>query len=303
MLVAIVIMWMSTVSDWIATLVAVVEDYTALQDLTLRSLRRMTDMQDCIGTLPGSDATWSCFQQAPLTTLLDSPVHSIQNCTNTAALTVNVVIGDAIVWWRAWVLWPGDSLVRCMCVVMILATMVLGAMDTATTCGAQVPGWVLINPSRVALFSLLTNAVATTLIAYRAWKHRRLIMSYLKARGSSPRTQVERTLALLVESGVLFCAFWVIIVVYEFSEVKYPAFEVSAFAHGLYYVIRGCLVPLIGMYPTVVIIVCAVNKSLYEKSARSSSEIGNASIVFNGAPPTRRRGTLSELLGAGASTE
>ncbi|RDX42098.1 hypothetical protein OH76DRAFT_1363399, partial [Lentinus brumalis] len=126
--------------------------------------------------------------------------------------------GDAIVWWRAWVLWPGDSLVRCMCVVMILATMgsiphlhllllLLGAMDTATTCGAQVPGWVLINPSRVALFSLLTNTVATMLIAYRAWCHRRLILSYLK--GTSPRTQVERTLALLVESGVLFCAFWV----------------------------------------------------------------------------------------------
>ncbi len=90
MLVAIVIMWMSTVSDWIATLVAAVEDYTALQDLTLRSLRRMTDMQDCIGTLPGSDATLSCSQQTPLTKFLDSPVYNIQNCTSAAALTVNV---------------------------------------------------------------------------------------------------------------------------------------------------------------------------------------------------------------------
>ncbi len=51
----------------------------------------------------------------------------------------------------------------------VLICIVLGAMDTATTCGAQVPGWVLIHPSRVALFSLLTNTVATTLIAYRAW--------------------------------------------------------------------------------------------------------------------------------------
>ena len=37
--------------------------------------------------------------------------------------------------------------------------------------------------------------------------HRRSIMSYLK--GPSRRTQVERTLSLLVESGLLYCALWV----------------------------------------------------------------------------------------------
>ena len=38
-------------------------------------------------------------------------------------------------------------------------------------------------------------------------EHRRIIMTYLKS--SSPRTQVERTLALLVESGIMYCIFWV----------------------------------------------------------------------------------------------
>lgn len=32
-------------------------------------------------------------------------------------------------------------------------------------------------------------------------------MSYLK--GTSARTQVERTLALLIESGLLYCVLWV----------------------------------------------------------------------------------------------
>ncbi len=36
-------------------------------------------------------------------------------------------------------------------------------------------------------------------------------MSYLRS-SESPRTQVERTLALLVESGLLYCALWVSIV-------------------------------------------------------------------------------------------
>ena len=38
-------------------------------------------------------------------------------------------------------------------------------------------------------------------------EHRRILMSYLKA--SSPRTQVQRTLALLVESGILYSTLWV----------------------------------------------------------------------------------------------
>lgn len=45
-------------------------------------------------------------------------------------------------------------------------------------------------------------------LTLRDREHRRAIMSYLRV--SPPRgTQVERTLALLVESGALYCALWV----------------------------------------------------------------------------------------------
>ncbi|TFK87847.1 hypothetical protein K466DRAFT_96110 [Polyporus arcularius HHB13444] len=52
-----------------------------------------------------------------------------------------------------------------------------------------------------------------------------------------------------------------------------------------------------GMYPTLVVILCAVDKSLYEKS--TDAEI---SIVFNGAP-SNPRGTLSELVSSAADTD
>lgn len=139
-----------------------------------------------------------------------------------------------------------------------------------------------------ASLSLLTNFVATKLIVYRTWcvtaslwrrwsmkmtdalrrEHRHIVMWYLQE--SSPRTQVERTLGLLVESGLLYCAFWVrplsdrsamfptvcscqregrsvrrtnmlvqgLIVIYEWSYT-------SAYKYGFYHVIRGSLVPLI----------------------------------------------------------
>ena len=140
-----------------------------------------------------------------------------------------------------------------------------------------------------ASLSLLTNFTATMLIVYRTWcvtaslshrwsmkitdalrrEHRHIVMWYLQE--SSPRTQVERTLGLLVESGLLYCAFWVrplsdrwavfptavcscqrrgrsprrtnmlvqgLIVIYEWSYA-------SAYKYGFYHVIRGSLVPLV----------------------------------------------------------
>ncbi|RDX41689.1 hypothetical protein OH76DRAFT_1364096, partial [Lentinus brumalis] len=111
-------------------------------------------------------------------------------------------IGDAIVWWRAWVLWKDHRLVLCTWVILLLATMNTSEVSTiGSLFGAD--GWGIA----AAMLSLLTNMVATLLIAYRAWEHRVLIMSHLK--GCSTRSQVERTLALLVESGVLYCALWV----------------------------------------------------------------------------------------------
>ncbi|KAI0687116.1 hypothetical protein C8T65DRAFT_676538 [Cerioporus squamosus] len=65
---------------------------------------------------------------------------------------------------------------------------------------------------------------------------------------------------------------------------------------------EGCIVPLIGMYPTLVIIVCAVDKSLYEKSS-GDGEARKTSVVFAGTPPSRPRGTLSELLAAHTAEE
>ncbi|RDX42102.1 hypothetical protein OH76DRAFT_1411488 [Lentinus brumalis] len=150
--------------------------------------------------------------------------------------------------------------------------------------------------------SLSTNFVATMLIGYRAWKHRSLIISTMGK--SSGRTQVERTLALLVESGLLYCVLWVVIVTYVAYQHRtlnlpqgYVPAATNAFLTRFAFAMSGCIIPLIGMYPTLVVILCAVDKSLYEKS--TDAEI---SIVFNGTP-SNPRGTLSELVSSAADTD
>ncbi|TFK83151.1 hypothetical protein K466DRAFT_666045 [Polyporus arcularius HHB13444] len=319
MLVAIIVMWLSTVAYWIVTLVAAVKAYIVLWDLTAQTLGQIRNMQTCLYSMTSTGATYGCSPQDLPTEFANTEVYAAEDCTGIVSLAINMVIGDSIVWWRAWVLWPDSRVVRWGGVSMIVLTTITGAMNVSYTCRAQ--QWIYLlntfnipgpSPENVGfrkgdavsgvawgtvfeMLSFLTNVIATTLIAYRVWEHRRIIASYLK--GSSPRSQVERTLALLVESGLLYCVLWVFIMVYELGYVT-PGLSQSAYSNGFYYVMSGCIVPLIGMYPTLIIIVCAVNKSLHEKSTEDNVPNQNASIVFNNASPSRRRGTLSELLSA-----
>ncbi|KAI0707437.1 hypothetical protein C8T65DRAFT_740370 [Cerioporus squamosus] len=326
MFIAIIVMWMSTVADWIGTLVAAAAAYTVLQTLTGQSLGWTSIVRECL--YPGSNfgGTEGCQEQLVSVDVLlkNFKPYYIHDCLGTAALTVNVLIGDSIVWWRAWVLWPNSRVVRLGCIIMILLTTSTGIMNTRDACSvhAQVlhsgsEKFITTQPEIVGatsgiifsgdvwgmaagLCSLLTNTVATALIAYRAWEHRRIILSYLNS--SSPRTQVERTLALLVESGVFYCALWLVIAVYEFSSLS-PMLKGSAYQNNFYYIMEGCLVPIIGMYPTLVIILCAVDKSLHEKSQSADGDgARNESIVFAHEPANRPRGTLSELLSATSAT-
>ncbi|RDX42099.1 hypothetical protein OH76DRAFT_144899 [Lentinus brumalis] len=308
---ALLIMWLSTVAYWIATVVAAAKTYVSVQNLTVQILSRATHIRICLHSISGSDVAVSdCYLDAA-TELPDLEASNILGCTYTVALMVNVIIADSIVWWRAWVLWPRSRVIHWVCVLMILLTSVFGAMDTVKWCdfglriswAKDVMGYISVGGGTVsgdlwdvitALSSLLTNAVATTLIAFRAWQHRRIIVLYLKGQ-SSARTQVERTFALLIESGIIYCALSVIVVVYEFSYILPGPLNRSSFAVDIYYINQGCAVPVVGMYPTLIIIVCAVDRSLYEKSAEG--ELGSdAPMEFNRDLSSRRRGTLSEIL-------
>ncbi|RDX42086.1 hypothetical protein OH76DRAFT_144034 [Lentinus brumalis] len=319
MLIAVIVMWMSALAYWIAILLAAAETYSALHDLASQNVDQAGTVLRCALDLrvDAAAARTDC-QQEQVTTLLYSSLktYNIHDCIGTTALTVNVVIGDSIVWWRAWVLWPDNRVVRSICAIVIMLTTLTGVLDTKDACRMQAAaaGNTIPAPQlglgsvatrgtmfsgdawgiAAGLSSFLTNAIATSLIAYRAWEHRRVVMSYL--RGQSRRTQVERTLALLVESGLLYCALWLTIVVYELSSMSLVPAD-SVFANRFYYVMEGCAVALIGMYPTLVIIMCAVDKSRYEK-ASDDDGARNVSIVFAGGPSSRPRGTLSELVSA-----
>ncbi|KAI0706672.1 hypothetical protein C8Q76DRAFT_162504 [Earliella scabrosa] len=208
---------------------------------------------------------------------LDRP---LQQCVGTITLTVNVVLGDIIVWWRAWAVWRDSRCVTILYALLITSTSVAGTVvtvhgcqnsfghsgeimyidptgnDTSTNAGSIYVGdsWGLAASS----LSLATNVTATSLIALKMWRHRRSVRDHL--RNGSMGLRVESVLALLAESGLTYCILWVVVVVYQCASDEGHG-GIPYFTYGFHYVIEACLISFIGIYPTVVILLVALGKS------------------------------------------
>ncbi|KAI0368238.1 hypothetical protein BV20DRAFT_480744 [Pilatotrama ljubarskyi] len=223
---------------------------------------------------------------------------SLKACVPSVASNVNIVLGDTIVWWRAWVLSPEKRAVRILSVVLLLGTSAMGFADTYSTCNdhfyaipavpssqaPSAPGGRTIGPlNRYTLYgviavalSLLTSVSATAVIGYKTWQHRRFVKKY--PHRSSRRTQVESILILLTESGVLYCLLLTVVVALGFKSLPGPKPHLAAIgdlASTLYIIGNGCLVPIIGMYPVVVIPLVALERSCQDTQ-----------IILRSSPPT-----------------
>ncbi|KAL1658355.1 hypothetical protein GGF50DRAFT_131754 [Schizophyllum commune] len=136
---------------------------------------------------------------------------------------ISYLVGDALVVWRAWVLWPRSWVARCLlatCMVFTVGKCTLfgsGILLNTPPVGLSVDLYIdfsavelskaLNAPMIIAV--LLTNALATILVGIRVWEYRRNIASALGQ--NTFGLQVGRILVLLLESGLFYCVIWVCI--------------------------------------------------------------------------------------------
>ncbi|KAI1795718.1 hypothetical protein LXA43DRAFT_1080150 [Ganoderma leucocontextum] len=199
----------------------------------------------------------------PMPILGISATEHLQACASAATLTINarqVALGDAIVCWRACVVWHKNRVVRAVCGLFLLATSSLAVVNATQSCRPSQPFVTADGPNSLnfpgtlfeglplgiaaCVLSLSTNLLATLLVAYKAWESRRRLGGYLVAKiGGS---QVEKLLALLVESGAMYSAIWAVVV-----------------AYGV--IMNGVLVPAIAIYPTIIIVLVALDRSHMER--------------------------------------
>ncbi|THV02322.1 hypothetical protein K435DRAFT_921770 [Dendrothele bispora CBS 962.96] len=126
---------------------------------------------------------------------------------------LNYILGDVVVVWRAWVLFPRRLPVKVTLSICLLGSFVgtfleLGlmtkeALENFGNTGNKTDTMILTIPL------IFTNFTATALIGFQAWHHFQSVRRNLGSTNGS-RTKVLKILLLLIESGSLYLAFWVI---------------------------------------------------------------------------------------------
>ncbi|KAM5536538.1 hypothetical protein V8D89_009815 [Ganoderma adspersum] len=265
-------------------------------------------LDDAVAALSSTSSTSAALTRFGRSTKIKSYIISV-------ALAINVVIdspattGDVIVWWRVCVLWQkkciialGMVLIACTCALGILSAIHRSSQIKIYTQLLLHYGGVFGGLSGV--MSLLTNVIATSLIGWKAWqasskslsvaratkyqvllyrKHRRILR---EARRSSKRTwntPTMRVLMLLIESGTIHSAFLAVAVAYNGVSRSSSALTSEAkFVSSTRVFLAGCFAPILAIYPTIVVFIVALNRSLRHNSLASPTDI-ISNIAFEGS--------------------
>ncbi|KAM5536539.1 hypothetical protein V8D89_009816, partial [Ganoderma adspersum] len=211
------------------------------------------------------------------------------------ALQINWMVGDSVVWWRACVIWRNKVV---YCLGPLLVTFSLGVSRSIDHPGiVWTTGLTFLNVynpffDAFAISSLTTNVLATSLIAYKAWEHRREVKKYFSEAGA--KSQILKTLALLVESGTIYCAMTVYFIVFYSRGMLVPSSVGGAETKAATYVIYGCIGPVVAIYPTMILFLVVLKISptdngglpqvrrvhASERGVRRGREATGSTIIF-----------------------
>ncbi|KAJ7584975.1 hypothetical protein C8J56DRAFT_1027444 [Mycena floridula] len=201
---------------------------------------------------------------------------------------VNYLISDAVVVWRAWVLWTNHVKVRfllCICMfgsfVGVLIDKVFGALYDVDPIGNA-----RFSPAgpRALIMSLplfITNLVSTYLVARKVWEYRQELKKNLEAK---KKTQIEKILIILTESGAIYCLIWIPFM-YLGVSTDQKAIESMA-----YQIVAAVLPQISAIYPAIIILLVVLERTHLDSTI--SGTAFSTSVHFASNP--RLGGTQNE---------
>ncbi|KAF9265113.1 hypothetical protein L218DRAFT_957795 [Marasmius fiardii PR-910] len=180
---------------------------------------------------------------------------------------VSCVVGDAIVIWRAWTLSGGDKKVMFLPIVLLLGL----TASCFSFVGCMVEEDLPVVPSdsctkrNLATFilSVITNVAGAAVLGYQVWIYRRTVKKYLQH--GRRQLLVEKILVLLLESGAIYITIWTI----QIAEFIFPARKTTSDQEfrQVFYVI---IVQLVGIYPTSLVVLVSLQRSLWDSAGKST---------------------------------
>ncbi|KAL1659400.1 hypothetical protein GGF50DRAFT_19736, partial [Schizophyllum commune] len=200
------------------------------------------------------------------------------NKTDLTLSRINAILSDLIVVWRAWALWPDSLFVKSLLALCMTGT-VAGTLGDIVLVhmGGSTRSMQLARLLLSILPILLTNIVATVVVSVKVWYYRRTIRDCLAQPTSAP---IEKVLLLIVESGGLYVAIWVIFLLLCLSDLP-AAFGAGGPISPAY--LMGSIIPsLSGIYPTAIIIITAMQTS--PEASLATIDLQVVTIEFSRPP-------------------
>ncbi|EKM52543.1 uncharacterized protein PHACADRAFT_149279 [Phanerochaete carnosa HHB-10118-sp] len=192
------------------------------------------------------------------------------------------IIGDIIIIWRVHAFWSNgrerlhlgtaSSAMLTYCAARLGADIKLGTYQHPAFCRN-------IQTTSYSM-TLATTAIATILIALKAWysdtSNRQYTRTYFSVfRNSGPRTRTLRVMVMLIESGLLYMLFFAVQVIISISSVNAKIEQNAGLTFAL--TIQQYTNSLIvGIYPTIVVILVYSKHSILSSQAETS----DTAVVF-----------------------
>ncbi|KAJ7176184.1 hypothetical protein C8R43DRAFT_1118711 [Mycena crocata] len=200
------------------------------------------------------------------------------------------LMGDTIVLWRTWMLCPDRRLLVLFpiafwfgglsCLLSLIGVSVHNGNTSEWTIGVYDGPTSLKLSMATSGLSAATNFFSTLLITWKAWQRRALFNDPVPSlRG--PGTRTRKIMSLLIESGFIYFGLWVIAMINFYVDWKAPALQSA---------LRGLYDMVIGVYPTLVIILVHLDYTYWSctDSGGSSTMTGHSTspAVFSTIAPS-----------------
>ncbi|KAF5360276.1 hypothetical protein D9758_009133 [Tetrapyrgos nigripes] len=197
-----------------------------------------------------------------------------------------VLLGDIVVCWRVSVVYKNDKWVFWTAVAWLVILAPLLLTCNLTQIGVGFPNITHLHVLAgsqlyIDIFALsvsaLINIWATVMIALKAWRSRYNLRLFLLK--SSRKTFAESIMTLFVESGIIYSVAWIaknVIIVPQVANTSYTNYAIMIMNQ------------VVGMYPTIILVLVALHKSHTDHSFTYVAEAGPDRVggFMSGKPST-----------------
>ncbi|KAK7024785.1 hypothetical protein R3P38DRAFT_2951191 [Favolaschia claudopus] len=230
-----------------------------------------------------------------------------------ALFMFNMIVGDSVVIWRVWAIYARMQWVVLLPVLMLLMSFAFTIIDinclTLSSFSSQSAlaggGGVCDHAELISwAFSFATNGICTVLIGVRAWQHRKTTRALARSSVNrySSRMSTNRILSLLVESGFIYCLFWL---TQYILFVQIDRANPGIYAYELF---AGMGDQISGMYPTLIIVIVNLHQTVWDadtdRATSNCKEVrgGGGDVPEARSPRSLRFNMRGSMGGSSSST-